>query len=96
MATPQQQAWVVVWYAKTKLFIMVQQNYQQMYGVYAPEMKIINAWFDKFLATTVVFKKTGGTHRIVSEEKVKNIRTAFQRSPSKFNCQALRNCMYHV
>jgi hypothetical protein len=48
MASPQQQAQVVVWYAETKSFIMVQRNYRRIYGDDAPDTKTTKAWFDKF------------------------------------------------
>jgi hypothetical protein len=90
MATPQQRAQVVVWYAETKSFIMVQRTYWRVYGGDAPDTKTIKAWFDKFLVTRSVLKQSGGTHRSVSEEKVEEIHTAFQRSHSKSIRRALR------
>jgi hypothetical protein len=61
-----------------------------VYGGDAPDTKIIKAWFDKFLAMGSVLKQYGGMRLSVSEEKVKEICTAFQRSPSKSIHQALR------
>jgi hypothetical protein len=71
MATPQQRAQVVVWYAETKWFITVQQNYRQVYGGDAPDTKTIKAWFDKFLATRSVLKQSGGTRRVFPKRKSK-------------------------
>jgi hypothetical protein len=51
-----------------------------VYGGGLPDMKIIKAWFDKFLATGSVLNQSGATRQSVSEEKVEEIHTAFQRS----------------
>jgi hypothetical protein len=83
MATPQQWAQVVVWYDETKSFITMQWNYRWEYEGDAPDTKTIKAWFDNFLRMWSVLKQSGGTRWSVSEEKVEEIHTAFQRSPGK-------------
>jgi hypothetical protein len=90
MATPQQEAQVVVWYAETKLFITALRNYRWVCGSDAPDTKTIKAWFVKFLAMGSALKQSGGTCWSVSEKKVKEIHTVFQRSPSKSIRQALK------
>ena len=90
MATPQQRAQTVFWYAETKSIIAVQRNYRREYGGNAPDGKTIKAWCEKFLATGSVKKESGGARTRVSEEKIEEIRAGFQRSPQKSIRQASR------
>jgi hypothetical protein len=89
MATPQQRAQRVVWYAETKSIISV-KNYRREYGGDSPDRKTIKVWLEKFLATGNVLKQSGGARRSVSEEKVEEIRAGFQKSPRKSILQASR------
>jgi hypothetical protein len=58
-------------------------------------MKTIKTWFDIFLAVGSVLKHSGVMRGSVSEEKVKEICTAFQRGHSKSVHQASRE-LYHI
>jgi hypothetical protein len=58
MATPQERAQVVVWYAEMKSLITVQRNYRRVYGGDVPDTKNVKAWFDKFLATGKMYSNS--------------------------------------
>jgi hypothetical protein len=90
ICTPQLPAQVVVWYAEIEFFITLHWNYGQVYGSDAPDTETIKVCFDRFVVVGCVLKQAGDMHWSVSKEKVEEICTVLQRSPSKSICQALR------
>jgi hypothetical protein len=80
MATPQQCAQTVVWYAETKSIISVQRNYQLEYGGDAPDRKTIKVWFEKFLATGSVLKQYGELVELFPKRKWKKFERGFREA----------------
>jgi hypothetical protein len=80
-ATHQQRAQAAVWYAERKLFVTAQRNSWRELGCYAYDTKTMKECFDKILATGNIPKQSVGTRWRVSEEKVEEIFSFFQRNP---------------
>lgn len=89
MASMQEKAQAVLWYAEFKSIITVQRQFRRVFQKNAPDPKTIKEWTATFLATGSVQKRHGGGRR-VSEERVEDVRTAFTRSPRKSTRRASR------
>ena len=83
MASPQEKAQAVLWFAEFKSVILTQRKFKKEFNKNAPSRKLLYAWRDKFLATGSVLKKSGGARKVVSESRVEAIRATFARSPKK-------------
>lgn len=90
MATPQERAQAIWWYAETNSVIQVQRNFRRVFQKDPPSRNTIKAWKQHFLATGSVVKSHGGGNVRVSEERVAAVRQAYERSPRKSVRQAGR------
>jgi hypothetical protein len=89
MASVQENAQAVVWFAESKSVISVQRQFRRVFQKDPPDPKSIRQWFATFLATGSAQKRHGGGRR-VSEVRVEEVRVAFTRSPRKSTRRASR------
>ncbi|XP_069675722.1 UDP-glucosyltransferase 2-like [Periplaneta americana] len=90
MATAQERAQAIWWYAETNSVIQVQRNFRRVFQKEPPSRNTIKTWKQYFLATGSVVKLHGGGNVRVSEECVAAVRQAYERSPRKSVRQAGR------
>jgi hypothetical protein len=51
MSTVQQEAHIVLWYAKFESIIRIQREFRPEYGVRPPDDKSIRRWYEQFRGT---------------------------------------------
>ena len=83
MTTPQEKAQCVFWFIKTKSNVQTQRNYTSKYGRDPSSRPSIRLWHKKFMETGTVFDTRQSGRPRTSEESIKRVRQAFQRSPMK-------------
>ena len=77
MASLQEKAQIVLWYAEHKSLITVQRMFQTVYKRNPPDAKSIKKWQKMFLETGSVQKRSGGNRRSLSDARVEDVRQAF-------------------
>jgi hypothetical protein len=85
MATPQQKVFCVLEFVRTNSVVTVQRAFRRRFHnvLYRPSPKNIRRWFQQLQDTGCLCKgKSPGRPR-TSEENVRRIQEAFQRSPRK-------------
>ena len=90
MASPQQKAFCVLEFAKTKSIVTVQRAFQGQFHINAPSPKNIRRWFQQFQERGCLCKKKSPGRPSVSEAHVTRIRSTFERSPRKSTYRASR------
>ena len=83
MTTPQKKAQCISWFIETKSDVQTQRNYRSKYGRDPPSRPSIRLWHKKFMETGTVFDTRRSGRPRTSEENIKRVRQAFQRSPMK-------------
>jgi transposase-like protein len=83
MASPQEKAQCVLWYAESKSVVTVQRKFRRVYRKYAPTDKSIRKWFQQFQETGSVLKAHSPSRPCTSQDDTERIRVAFQRSPKR-------------
>ena len=81
--TAQEKAQCVSWFIKTKSDVQTQRNYESKYRRDPPSRPSIRLWHKKFMETGTVFDARRSGQSRTSEENIKRVRQAFQRSPMK-------------
>jgi transposase len=82
MASVQEKAQVVLWFAETKSVTKAQRMFRLQYKKAAPHRNTILQWMNAFRETGSVQKLHGGGRR-VTEEQLEQVRESFTRSPRK-------------
>ena len=73
MASPQEKAQIVLWYAEHKSVVKVQRMFRRVYKRNSPQTKSIKKWHKTFLETGSVQKRSGGDRRSHSDARVEEV-----------------------
>ncbi|KAJ4441977.1 hypothetical protein ANN_11841 [Periplaneta americana] len=91
MATAQERAQAIWWYAETNSVIQVQRNFRRVFQKDPPSRNTIKTWKQHFLATESVVKLHGCGHVRVSEERVAAVRQAYFSPKLNVWCGLMHN-----